>query len=173
MDFLKGFFGIWRNFLVIAGQSPSDRTLFAAGPELTDEQILKCLETCDSEFSGDDLDSDPLYEVPKRSSSLSSNSESDLSEQNVSCPSTSSSSFLSQSNQIRRSRGFGRGRGTRGPIRCLLTTCEERPVKQFQAIETDLSEVDKHDLSTDPQYLSCAIKNGTCPEELSKKIQEN
>nr|CAI5837423.1 unnamed protein product [Callosobruchus analis] len=58
------------------------------------------------------------------------------------------------------------------PIGCLLTTCERRAVKPFQAIETDLPEADEKDLSTNQQYLyqiNCAIRYGTCPDKLSKK----
>jgi hypothetical protein len=59
-----------------------------------------------------------------------------------------------------------------GPIGSLLHDCEKAAVVDFEAIETDLPQIDASELSTDQQYLYqiCnAIKEGNCTASLAKK----
>jgi hypothetical protein len=62
--------------------------------------------------------------------------------------------------------------GFKGPIGSALLNCEQIPVVEFMAIETDLPSVTNNDLSTDQKYLLdiCrAISSGHCPDDLAQR----
>lgn len=59
-----------------------------------------------------------------------------------------------------------------GPIGTQLSKCEKLPVVNFDSIECEIPDIDRKILSRDQQYLldiSCAIKAGNCPEDLSAR----